>query len=240
MTVDEETLIAFADNELNAPERDAVERALADNASLRAKLAMHQRLRARLASAFDGALNEPVPAPLLAAAHGAPRNTEVVSLHERRARRWSAPEWGAMAASLAAGFVLAFGLFSGDRPPFESRGGALVASGALARALETQLAADTNSDVRIGLTFRSREGQYCRTFALAASNTTGLACNDDGAWSVAMTAAAAPTGEIRTAGADMPLAVLAAVDAIIDGETLDANSEAAARDQGWRDGKDAR
>jgi hypothetical protein len=231
MSVDDEKLIAFADGELSGDERAQVEAALAGDAALREKLAAHQRLRAQLSAAFDGALNEPVPQRLLNA--GEKPKADVIDFAARRAAKWSAREWGAMAASLAAGLVIAFGVGAFRQPPFAIIDGALVARGELARGLDTRLAAETDGDVRIGLTFRNQEGAYCRTFSL--DDTAGLACNNDGAWRVAMTAAQAQSGEVRTASSDTPAEILAAVDAMIEGDVFDAATEASVRDRGWRE-----
>ncbi|MFX7945940.1 hypothetical protein ABTK43_19735, partial [Acinetobacter baumannii] len=66
--------------------------------------------------------------------------------------RWHA--WGtgiAAAASLLIGLMLGKGLTNDDQAPVASRGGALIANGSLAQALDTQLAATqgANSAVRM-------------------------------------------------------------------------------------------
>jgi len=230
MSVDENMLMAFADGELSGAERDEVEAALEQDASLRGKLAAHQRLRARLSAAFDGALDEPVPARLAEAAE--PRAADVVNLAERRAARWSALKWGAMAACVIFGVFVGIGVMNNDPPLMESESNGLVARGALATALDTQLASEQAGAVRIGLSFRAQDGRYCRTFDLTEGATAGLACRDADRWNVMMTMANAVGGEVRMAGA--PPEVLAAVEAIIVGEPLDARGEAAAREANWR------
>jgi anti-sigma-K factor RskA len=230
MSVDDERLMAFADGELSGAERAEVEAALADDASLREKLAAHQRLRTRLSGAFDGALDEPVPASLLAAVEK-PRTAEVVNLGERRAARWSVREWGAMAASVVLGLFVGIGVMNTQAPLIAPSESGLVARGALAQALETQLASDEADAVRIGLSFRDTDGRYCRTFDLTEGGTAGLACREGDAWNVAMTAAGAGGGEVRQAAASEQ--ILSAVDAMIAGEPLDAAGETQARDAGW-------
>lgn len=229
MAISDETLMAFADGELTGEERAAVEAALAQDEMLRARLAAHQRLGVRLSAAFDGALSEPVPERLVQAAPRAP--APVVDLAAARARKWSVREWGAMAASVAAGLVLGVGFMGRPAPLIAAESGGLVARGALAHALETQLASDAAGAVRIGLSFRDQGGAYCRTFDLTEAQTSGMACRAGEGWSVAMTAAN-PQSEIRTAGAGAD--VLAAVEARIAGDVLDAEAEARARDAGWR------
>ena len=231
MSVNDERLMAFADGELSGPERAGIEAALAEDASLRERLAAHQRLRMQVSAAFDGVLDEPPPAHLLVTAQ-TPRTADVVTLAGRRAAPWSVREWGAMAASLVVGLFVGVGVINRQTPLIGAGENGLVARGALAQALETQLASDQAGAIRIGLSFRSTDGSYCRTFDLTESGTAGLACRQDGAWNLAMTAAGAGGGELRQAGASEE--ILAAVDAIIVGEPLDARSEAAARDADWR------
>lgn len=239
MSVAIEKLIAYADGELPPEERAQVERALAADGALREKLAAQQRLRANLSHAFDGVLSEPAPDRLreilepTPACEAAPAPAEVIGLAERRTAKWSAREWGALAASFAAGLAVAFGALSANTPMIVATDGGLAARGPLATALETQLAADNDAGpVRIGLTFRDPDGDYCRTFDLTRNDTSGLACRADGGWSVELTAAHAGGGDVRMAGAAP--AVLSAVEGRIAGEPLDAAAEARARAAGWR------
>lgn len=229
MSVDDETLMAFADGELSEVERAAVEAALAEDPVLRGKLEAQRLLRARLSAAFDCALTEPLPSRLAAAVQ--PREADIVSLAHRRAERWSVREWGAMAASLAAGLLIGFSVMNTQTRIIRVADGGLEASGVLAHALDTQLASDEPGAVRIGLSFAAQGGGYCRTFSVTKNNTSGLACREGDVWSVAMTAQGGG-GVVRMAAA--PEAVMAAVDAMIVGEPLDQAGEERARAQGWR------
>ncbi|MGQ0531095.1 MAG: anti-sigma factor family protein [Caulobacteraceae bacterium] len=231
MSISDERLMAFADGELESAERAEIEAALAQDETLREKVAAHQQLRARLSAAFGGTLAEAVPDRLKAAA--APRAAEVVNFAERRAAKWSAREWSAMAASVAAGLLIGVGVMNTQAPLIAATDSGLVARGSLASALDTQLASDQAGAVRIGLSFRAQDGRYCRTFDLTRGETSGLACRDEDGWNVAMTARSAAGGEVRMAGATE--VILAAVDEIIAGEPLDAAGETRARDAGWRD-----
>lgn len=234
MTIDDAKLMAYADGELAPNERAEIERAVAADPALRAQLEAHQRLRSELSQAYAGVTDEPVPERLTAAARGAAPSAQVVDLSARRAARvsWSAREWGAMAASLAGGLIIGFGAMNAQAPLIAVTADGMDARGALARALDGQLASDEAGAVRIGLTFRDQAGAFCRTFELTERGTAGVACRDEGGWDVAMTAAQPAQGEVRMASA--PQAILTAVDAMIDGEPLDATQEAQARDAGWR------
>lgn len=232
MSIDLAKLIAYADGELSATERAEIDAALAADPALRARLEAQKALRSKLLAAFDPVLTEPVPERLTHAAEAPREPAPVVDLAERRKVRWSVREWGAIAASTVLGVVLGVGVMSAHAPMIAPHDGGMAARGALARALDTQLAADQAGAVRIGLSFERVDGGYCRTFDLTEENTSGLACREGEDWRIAVTARSASGGEVRQAGAAPE--ILAAVDTIIEGDVLDAEGERAARDGGWR------
>lgn len=229
--ISDEKLIAFIDGELKGmQEEEHIARALTEDPELHARWQAHVKLRERISTTYEPVLNETVPARLMAAARGAAREAEVVDLAARRRAKWSVREWGAMAASLAGGLIIGLGAMSAQTPLIAVTADGMSARGALAQALDMQLASDEARDVRIGLSFRAQDGGYCRTFELTERATAGLACRDDGGWRVAMTSAHAD-GEVRQAGASEE--ILAAVERMIVGEPLDADAEAQVRDAGW-------
>ncbi len=228
----DETLMAYADGELDAGTRAQIEAAMAGDPALARAVERHRRLATRIRTAYSADLEEPVPARLAALA--APRTERGVS-----PRRWRAPAWAALAASVV-GLGVAVLLLRGPAAPYEEVDGVLVARADLDEALTSALAARPDEGrVSIGISFRDRHGEFCRTFQLRQEGpVAGLACRHEGAWQVRTLAEApAQEGEVRTAAA-MPLAVLQAVDAAIDGEPLDAAAVVAARDAGWRGKKD--
>ena len=236
MTVTSEDLIAFADGELEGEDKARVEAALADAPELRAVVEKHRTLRGSLAAAYAPVLDEPVPARLLDAVRTTASTDNVVPIGAARARRpWSVREWGAMAASLVVGLLVGAQALRPDGGPIVASRGALEARGALAHALDTQLAAD-NGAVHIGVTFRTQAGETCRTFATDAGALNGLVCRADARWRVdmAMRGEARPVTEFSTAGSETPTAVLARVEALIAGDPLDAAAEKAARDRRWK------
>lgn len=231
MKIELETLIAFVDGELSEAERAEVQRALDADPALRAQLEAQQRLRTRINAAFDPIAQEPAPAKLVAAVR-APVN--VVSLAARRPR-WSVREWGAMAASLAAGLIVGVGLLR-PQAVVSTDNATLVASGPLHQALDTQLASDTDKPVHIGLTYRNRDGAVCRTFAMNAAHMQGLACRAASQWRLEIVTrdASAQSGDMRTAGAEIDPAILQAAQANMSGDAFDATAERQARDAQWR------
>jgi hypothetical protein len=246
MKFSDEILMAFADGELAEPAKSEVERAIRSDPALAERVAQHRALRSRVSNAFAGVLDEPVPPRLQATVSG----SKVVHLDAVRAARqqqvreqsrWSWQQWGAMAASLMVGVLGgALGLHSlqgdGELASMSVKDGALVAEGKLDTALTRQLASsgDTGGAVRIGISFASKDGSYCRSFAMGSA--AGLACRKGQQWAIPVLAEsnAAPAGAYRQAGSDMPPAVLDAIDQRLSGAALDANDERAARQQGWK------
>ncbi len=240
MTFDDETVMAYVDGELEPPARAALEAAMAGDPQLAQRVEAQRALRARLQRACAPLLDEPVPERLLSAARGEPQRATVLPLRAREpVRRWSWPQWSAIAASLVMGALFGPLLLRSSAGPVTTRDGRLLAAGALAQALSQQLASTQAPDtaVRIGLSFRTRDGSYCRSFLVRApSPLAGVACREPDAWRMQLLAAAAPdaaAGAYRPAAAAMPAAVTQAVDALIAGEPLDAAAEAAARSRAW-------
>jgi hypothetical protein len=244
MTFSEETLMAYADNELDSQTRAAVETAMAADPELARRVAQHKALRKQLRAAFDNVLDEPPPQRLIDAVRSAPvarRENNVIPLRRKPATSWSWPQWASLAASLVIGVLIGQRLLhTPGAGPITSRDGRLFASGVLARSLSEQLASTQTDEtpVRIGVSFKSKDGDYCRTFTVRQSTTlAGLACRDHDDWRVqalAQSELKAESGaQYRQAGSEIPRSVMQAVDDTIAGEPLDAHAEAAARDKNW-------
>ena len=247
MTFSEEVLMAYADDELDAPTRAAVDAAMASDPEIARRVARHEALRSRVHSAFNKVLDEPMPARMLEAVRGqgsAPPESNVTPLRPRQVRRWSWPQLTAIAASLMVGVIAGrLTLMRAGSPggPFVTRGDRLIAAGPLAAALSNQLAGDESAanPVRIGVSFRAKSGEYCRTFALREDGgLAGLACRASGGWQLGVLAhtesSSEGAGTYRQAASGMPAAVVAAVSERMAGEPLDRNAEAAARGRRWQ------
>ncbi|HEX8756497.1 MAG TPA: hypothetical protein VF745_09170 [Steroidobacteraceae bacterium] len=245
MTFSDETLMAYADDELDPGARAAVEAAMASDPEIARRVAQHSALRKRIRSAFDRILDEPVPSRLLTPVGGGltdPLGAKVVPLRRGRARQWAWPQWTAIAASLIVGVIAGGAAVLRTRAPavIAMTGGQAVAAGALASALSDQLAGSPSAagGVRIGVSFRAKSGEFCRTFILRQpAPLAGLACRSAGAWELGVLArASSPSGEsgnYRQAASALPPAVIAAVEDRIAGQPLDVRAEAAARARHW-------
>jgi len=258
MIFSDETLMAYVDGELDGQTRASVAAAIAADPELAQRVMRQEALRASLQASFAHVLAEPVPERLVRAARTSPAGVpedNVRDLSRARAARAPSqpqgsrlrriiPQWGAIAASLILGLLIGqHFLGSADDGPLVARSGQLLARGALAQALSLQLASaqTRTSTVQIGISFRARSGEYCRTFSLGRTPgnehaLAGLACRERGAWRVDAIApsAAGTSGDYRMAGTELPRAVSQAMDEKIAGEPLDARGEAAAQQHGWR------
>jgi hypothetical protein len=118
--------------------------------------------------------------------------------------------------------------------------GSLVAQGELAQALSTRLSnEETPGGTQVGASFWSKNGSFCRSFAMrgnAETGMAGIACRERGQWRIAVMATVAP-GEIASGPlvpAALPASVRGVMENLIVGQTLDADAERQARSQGWR------
>lgn len=237
---DDETLMRRVDGELTPDQGAAIDAAAENDPALAARLATLRGLRSGLRDAFP-AQADPRDQALAALIAAGPTKaaSPLAGLGSRLREAFAprlAPVW---AGAAAACFVI--GLMVGNLGG-EAAGGlrladnARIADPGLIRVLDRGLAAD-GPDARgrsVGLTFRTGEGGWCRTFVDESAVVDGLACRRGEDWTVlALASHPGPGGELRTASAGTPLNILAAVDALIEGETLDAVAEARARDDGW-------
>jgi negative regulator of sigma E activity len=254
MTIPDEVLAAFVDGELEGAERARIEQAIAQDAQLAQRVAQQRALRDRLRGAYNGVLHEAVPQRLAhAVKFGAPTGpAQVIDLARVRAersrrgngQRQTKVRRYSIAASLAVGLMAGVLIQRLAAPGgvTELHDGALLARGALAQALDEQLAssASPGAAVRVGLSFRSKGGNYCRTFTLGgARSLAGLACREQDHWQLVnlMAAEGTPTAgnapNLRMATSALPPALLQAVNDHISGEPLTAAAEAKARSSGW-------
>jgi anti-sigma factor RsiW len=246
MTISDETLMAFADGELDGAARAAVELAMREDPQIEKRIAEHRAMRQRVQAAYSAELSEEIPDRLLRAASGAgaaAQSNVGIERSASRARpprtRWRMP--ASMAASLIVGLGVGYFVESPLKSPLmRNAGGAMIARGPLATALSNQLAAEQSpaSPVRIGLSFLAKSGDYCRTFVLSgAISPAGLACRRGVEWQVVTLTeergAAAGESGYRTAGSGISATILNAVEGQIAGEPLDQAGERTARGRHW-------
>lgn len=236
MTYDAATIAAFVDGELDDVAAKRIARAAEGDADLATEIARHKALKNRLAAHYAPVLDERVPDRFTALLAGtakvdtsfADRLAEKQQVIKPRPR-FSSAHWGAMAASLALGLTIGLGPLSPDGPVATEKG-ALIASGSLAKALDTQLASNqlVDSSIRIGLSFKSKDGRYCRTFD--GSALAGIGCHNDGVWQLEQTMSGTKQSDYRQASSG---ALASAAADMMAEAPLDAAGEAAAKASGW-------
>lgn len=245
LSFDDETLAAYVDGALDPATRALVESTAGADADVAARLKAQQDLKAMLTGHYGPVAEEPLPERLMATIRGGtPPSAEVVDLRTRRGAAetpatkppFRLPTWAGMAACLVVGVAVGRLALPSSAGLNGDAGQALLATGALNRALDRQAAGDASGPIRIGLTFRDHDGAYCRTFAPnGREGLAGLACRDADGWRlrVAAPVAADAATAYRTAGSETPPAVLSAVDALIEGPPLDAQDERKAIADNW-------
>ncbi len=259
MSWSDETLMAFADGELDAAQSDLLRAAVQDDPAIHQRIDSLVLQRRRLGVAFSAVLDEPLPERLtqllqtpLAASTPAPsfsKTSRSGSFGTALGQYWSllaqrvwpgsnAGAWGAVAASVMLGVLLGTQWNSGTPTGtgLAMRDGRLLADGTVAQALASQLANAPldNQRVSVQLSFVDQSGNYCRTFTTPA--LAGLACLESDGWAVQLltTSDRSTAGEIRQAATALPPAILDAVDQRMVGSPFDVAGERAARARGWR------
>ena len=242
MSFSDETLMAYADGELDEATRRAVEAAMRADAGIARRVARHKARRTT--SYATESARRPATVVHLDAVRASRIATQQAARKAGRVRRWSWQEWGALVLALVLGAAIGkFGLASW---PAELAGASLVASGSggmeargrLDVALDEQLAgASAGGSVRIVGSFVAVDGNYCRSFVAGPQEMAGLACRLGGVWRVPVMVQyvrAAQQLAIRPDGMDVPDAVAAAVDLRIVGTMLDARAEQEAVRHHWK------
>ncbi|MFL8061391.1 anti-sigma factor family protein [Xanthomonas vasicola] len=221
-----------------------VEAALAADPQRAADVRQLQQVKARLRNGYASVLEEPIPAHLLDAARQrppvSPQSTVITAAAQIQAqtpatRRHATQRW-AVPSSITAALLIGLWLWQRQQP--QPAPSAVLAeqgydaSAAFALALDRLLSGEQQGKVRMGLSFRARDGRYCRSYSLQSSHA-GLACRQGGRWRIEVVSPLQPQGndsELRMASSTLPTALLDA----IDGQALDAGGERNARDHHWR------
>jgi anti-sigma factor RsiW len=255
MIFDDETLMAFADGELDEATTKAVERSLETDDALMMRVAEFMETRATARDAFTPA--EPVPAELDAAvrgmverhrAGGAQPVSNVVSLGAARTKRfgfaqpsWQLPLAASLVTAVAAGFI---GYQVGQTPGAAPAGSDIAgfSSAEIAGVLDSAASGDEVAiaegagRVRLISSFNEQSGALCREYEVdrsAGASVVAVSCRNDGDWAMRF-AVAAPAGGDGYAPASSLDALEAYLGAIEAGPALTAEEERAALDAAAR------
>ena len=250
MNYDDETLMAYADGELDAAQRAEIAAAMENDPGLARRVEKHRALRAQVAGAFVSVLDQPVPERLVAAAHGdavaatterAPRRGKVLQFPSKGGRSpgvgWGKREWGAMAASV----VLRYSSPGGFSDPV-NRISWWQAAAHWWRAERSRPRSTGNWPAISGAKNRCRSvSRSSREKEITAAVSRCPRRGPPGSPAAPPASGRSPRrrwrrfrrGPVQQAAAAMPAVVLAAIESRIAGEALDAAGEENARLGGW-------
>lgn len=227
----DEDILAYVDGEMDAQTQARFEAAMQDDAELAARTEAQRRLSNKVRSHYAPIANEAVPdrfSELLGADQPAARPGLLDQIRAYLERPVLVQAGGALAS-------LMIGLFFGAL--FLAPGGGIsgetsFAGAQLASALDRPAG---NDDWQMAVTFRDNEGHYCRAFSGRETATEGLACRETQGWRVRLliNQGGQDNGGYQLAGSALPPALLETIDALIDGEPLDAEAIEIAAEADW-------
>lgn len=190
---DDETLMAFADGELDEAQSLALEEALAGDDALAERLAVFLDSRRLVGDALKPLIDEPMPDALLASVRkmaeeaqrrqAAPQDN-VVSFRPKPPRQQAATRWlMPVAASLVAVVTGVIGFAIGRMGPPATNAGTEIAA-ALDREASGKDVTLSGAVLHVVSSFRDERGELCREYELKqpASSTLTVACRENGAW----------------------------------------------------------
>ena len=258
----DETLMAYADGQLTPVEMARIERLLASDPELHARLEAFRTTGHELAALFDDYLNAPLP-PRLKRFTLPPQAdlSKVFDLSPGRKER-VLPSIGRLRLAAASVAILAAGIGIGSLMQGSAHRGStelcklikltddhMVALQPLQIVLDTlpsgkeaaiPFSEGKSSKMAVQLSFMDHSQNYCRRYEIGLSSGLrygGIACRLDGEWKIEMHAVLPPPhtqpGKISPAGNESR-ALEAAVIAVMDGDALGREDEAAIIRRGWR------
>lgn len=218
---DDETLMAFADGELDAETAAAIEEAMGTDDALVVRVATFMESRAEASAALKPLIDEPVPEVLTQSvqkmidearrrenapddASQQPAADNVVTFQPKAAPRKVSSSWTLpLAASLAAVIVGASGYLAGKAgAPVSGGMVAAISDPVMTKALATT---PSGTDINAGGTtikfvssFRDEAGALCREFELHRVSETSLvsvACRVGQNWDLRLAVAAPAAGQ---------------------------------------------
>jgi len=254
MKITDEKLSAYIDGELAVNEMEAINNALKSDASLSARLAEMKRPDRIIAAAYGEIDKEPMPKAIMDLLQSGAESEEAVNggnvvrfplkslLHAPQ--QWTTP----LAASVALAIGVGLGMqLTSNNGAAGSDGvlmaGVIDASSPIHQALESSMSAETFSSSGVSvtpvLTFKSREGDFCREFSATADAVTNraVACrmNDQWAMQFAMVSDRnMDPDSFSTASTAASPAFDGFVDELMGDEPLAPDDEAAVIKRQWR------
>ncbi|WP_223669832.1 anti-sigma factor family protein [Kangiella shandongensis] len=239
MTISDEKLCAFIDNELSHDEMNAIRDRIAEDESLTDRIAELNMLDHSVRSTIHAIDEKPVPAAterLLQQSETQAPSDNVVSFPLWRRVKQTVREHAAIAAVL----VLALGLTVGTYFTADKQNNELAWS-EVAQLLDTapsgqSAALNSSWEIFPKASFKNKSDHYCRIFALSSGTTShmNIACQQNGSWQLhsRMPLALSDPAQYQTASVDPALDKL--VDSMIQGQFLNQEQESQAIEAQWK------
>lgn len=256
---DEETLMAYADGELDHETSDAIEKAVQSDPALAQRLEAFAQTRLLAQKSFEPILNEPIPDGLSSKVEAMLKEAEASEKSEnesddgativafkagRPEKKTPSAQWfmplAASIAVVAAGITgFAVGTSTQVRPTGEIQVAEFNQAGLL-DALQTVVSGeemalpDTGDRFRAIASFRDSDNDFCREFEVDAADRStfvSVACLRDGEWKLQFTVAAVSQSNNGYAPASSLDALDAYLDAVGAGDPMSVSEEAEALDQ---------
>jgi anti-sigma factor RsiW len=215
----DETLMAFADGELDAANTEAVLEAMAEDEGLAERVALLADTRRLAKAALAPALADPVPAALESRVRAMLAQAPVEIPRVSTAVHKPAPandnalrRWRDMAAAACVALALGIGIGwqgsggnsggvaspSGSPSPFAALARGDLASVLASAASGTEQNLADGARLRTIATFRANSGEVCREFELDGTDgraVVAVACRADGAWDIRLAVASVQSGD---------------------------------------------
>ncbi len=253
MTVTDEKLSAYIDGELALDEIEAINNALKSDAALAARLAELKRPDRLIAAAYGEIDKEPMSEAIMdllrpeAGDGGTAIGGNIVRFPlslMRAPQKWAMP----LAASVALAIGVGVGVqLTSDNGPERRENillaGVIEAASPIHQALDSVPSSETYSlngaSVTPVLTFKSKEGDYCREFLVASDAVTSraVACRMNDQWAVQFAMVSdrnMDPDSFSTASTAASPAFDSFVDELMGDEPLASDDEAAIIKRQWR------
>ena len=252
--INDEILMAYADDVLGAEERSRVEAHLEADPELRDRVARMQSSAKLLREAYSPPMSEAPPQSMIDQILGA--DSGVVSLETKRRKRPAWHQFGPVPIAASVALMVGLGLGAWFVGPTDEAGpqlalGLVSQDSQLHQVLETRASGDSlrvNAEQALVsvLTFRDGTGRPCREVELVSAERSArpvalaIACRDGGGgWtvegSVQIALDAAPKGDDGFAPVSGPAAksLEAIIEALGAGPSLSPDDEAKLLEKGW-------
>lgn len=205
--ISDETLMAYADGELDEGDAKAIKDALTEDSGLRERLSRHHALKAEIDLAFGDIIEEPLPERLTDLLKPEAKVFDLSAHRDGSAEQGWHRSLGivsAMAASLVIGFFAGIGDFGA-----EQQAPGISPTDRLAEALDGWVSGTGTGDVAVLASFKSADDEFCRHFRLETdAPREGMACKgSDENWSVLALVPVERSDVFRPAGESLPSAV---------------------------------